>query len=106
MTDDQDNPGITVPPPLIYLLPLVLGLLLDRRRYIPFLPSGAARGLGWALLGGDVERVVPTYDTKDRCADTHRQARSEADHRRSVPLLPQPQLSRPGYDLRRHCLSS
>ena len=52
MTGDQDNPGITVPPPLIYLLPLVLGLLLDRRRYIPFLPSGAARGLGWALLGG------------------------------------------------------
>jgi hypothetical protein len=29
MTDDQDNPGINVPPPLIYLLPLVLGLLLD-----------------------------------------------------------------------------
>jgi|SRR5829696_2795761 len=52
MTDDQDNPGITVPPPLIYLLPLVFGLLLDRRRHIPFLPSGAARGLGWALLGG------------------------------------------------------
>ena len=52
MTDDQDNPGITVPPPLIYLLSLVLGLLLDRRRHIPFLPSGAARGLGWALLGG------------------------------------------------------
>jgi hypothetical protein len=52
MTDDQDNPGITVPPPLTYLLPLVSGLLLDRRRHIPFLPSGAARGLGWALLGG------------------------------------------------------
>jgi hypothetical protein len=29
MTHDQDNPGINVPPPLIYLLPLVLGLLLD-----------------------------------------------------------------------------
>ncbi len=54
MTDDRDNPGINVPPPLIYLLPLVLGLVLDRRRRIPFLPHGAARGLGWSLLGGGV----------------------------------------------------
>ena len=54
MTDNQDNPGINVPPPLIYLLPLVLGLLLDRRAHLPFLPSGAARGLGWSLLGGGV----------------------------------------------------
>jgi protein-S-isoprenylcysteine O-methyltransferase Ste14 len=54
MTDDQDNPGIKVPPPLIYLLPLVLGLLLDRRRPVSFLPRGAARGLGWSLLVGGV----------------------------------------------------
>jgi protein-S-isoprenylcysteine O-methyltransferase Ste14 len=54
MTDNQDNPGISVPPPLIYLLPLVLGLLLDRRRHVPFLPRGVARGLGWSLLGGGV----------------------------------------------------
>ena len=54
MTDDQDNPGINVPPPLIYLPPLVLGLLLDRRRPVSFLPRGAARGLGWSLLVGGV----------------------------------------------------
>jgi protein-S-isoprenylcysteine O-methyltransferase Ste14 len=52
MTDEQDNPGIKVPPPLIYLLPLVLGLMLDRSRHVPFLPRGAARGLGWSLMGG------------------------------------------------------
>jgi protein-S-isoprenylcysteine O-methyltransferase Ste14 len=52
MADNQDNPGIRVPPPLIYLLPLVLGLLLDRRVHVPFLPRPAARGLGWSLLGG------------------------------------------------------
>ena len=52
MTDDQDNPGIKVPPPLIYLLPLVSGLLLDRRAHVPFLPRSAARGLGWSLIGG------------------------------------------------------
>ncbi len=50
----QDNPGIKVPPPLIYLLPLISGLLLGRRFHIPFLPRGAARGLGWTLLGGGV----------------------------------------------------
>jgi protein-S-isoprenylcysteine O-methyltransferase Ste14 len=54
MAGDQDNPGINVPPPLIYLLPLVLGLLLDRRARLPFLPRGVARGLGWSLLGGGI----------------------------------------------------
>ena len=51
MTDNPDNPGIRVPPPLIYSMPLVLGLVLDKRRHVPFLPRGAARGLGWSLLG-------------------------------------------------------
>ncbi len=52
MTDERDNPGISVPPPLIYVVALVLGLRLDRRRHVPFLPRGVARGLGWSLLGG------------------------------------------------------
>jgi protein-S-isoprenylcysteine O-methyltransferase Ste14 len=52
MTNEQDNPGIKVPPPLIYLLPLVLGLMLDRLGNVSFLPRGLARGLGWSLLGG------------------------------------------------------
>src|SRR5215212_8891918 len=52
MTNDQDNPGIKVPPPLIYLLALLLGLLLDRRAHVPFLPSGVARIIGWPLVGG------------------------------------------------------
>ena len=54
MTDNQDNPGINLPPPLIYVVPLLLGLLLDRRARLPFLPRGAARGLGWPLLGSGV----------------------------------------------------
>jgi protein-S-isoprenylcysteine O-methyltransferase Ste14 len=52
MADDQDDPGIRVPPPLIYLLPLILGLLLNRRAPLPFLPRGATRGIGWPLIGG------------------------------------------------------
>jgi protein-S-isoprenylcysteine O-methyltransferase Ste14 len=54
MTDDQDHPGIRVPPPLIYVVPLALGLLLDRRAHVPFLPRAAARGLGWPLIVGGV----------------------------------------------------
>src|SRR5215213_11084859 len=55
MSDDERyNPGIKVPPPLIYLLPLILGLLLDRKAHLPFLPRRAARSLGWPLLGGGV----------------------------------------------------
>jgi protein-S-isoprenylcysteine O-methyltransferase Ste14 len=50
MTDERDNPGISVPPPLIYVVSLVLGLMLDGRRYLPFLPRGVARGLGFSLL--------------------------------------------------------
>jgi protein-S-isoprenylcysteine O-methyltransferase Ste14 len=52
MADEQDNPGIRVPPPLIYLLPLLLGLLLDRRVRVPFLPRGVGRIIGWPLIGG------------------------------------------------------
>jgi protein-S-isoprenylcysteine O-methyltransferase Ste14 len=52
--DEQDNAGIRVPPPLLYLAPLVSGLLLDRRYHVPFLPRGMARTLGWALLSGGV----------------------------------------------------
>ena len=54
MADEQDNPGIRVPPPLIYLLPLILGLLLDRRWHVPFSPRGVARIIGWPLIGGAV----------------------------------------------------
>ena len=54
MADEQDSPGIRVPPPVIYLLPLVSGLLLDRRLHIPFLPRRVARILGWQLVGSGV----------------------------------------------------
>jgi protein-S-isoprenylcysteine O-methyltransferase Ste14 len=52
--DERDNPGFLLPPPLTYLLTLILGLVLDRRSHVPFLPRGVARILGWPLLGGGV----------------------------------------------------
>ena len=51
MAYNQDNPGIRVPPPLIYLVPLIVGLVLDRRLHVPFLPRRVARPLGGALFG-------------------------------------------------------
>jgi protein-S-isoprenylcysteine O-methyltransferase Ste14 len=50
-SDEQDKAGVAVPPPLIYLGPLIFGLLLNRRFPIPFLPRRIARSLGWPLLG-------------------------------------------------------
>jgi protein-S-isoprenylcysteine O-methyltransferase Ste14 len=58
MADDQDNSGVRVPPPLIYLLALLLGLVLDRRLHVPFLSHGVARVLGWPLVGGGLALVV------------------------------------------------
>jgi protein-S-isoprenylcysteine O-methyltransferase Ste14 len=54
MADDKRGRarGIVVPPPLIYLGPLVLGLLLGRAIPLPFLPRGLSRAFGWPLLGG------------------------------------------------------
>jgi protein-S-isoprenylcysteine O-methyltransferase Ste14 len=49
--DEPDNPGIKVPPPLIYLLPLLLGLVLDRKAHLPFLPRGVVRIVGLLLIG-------------------------------------------------------
>lgn len=54
MADEQDSPRVRVPPPLIYLLPLASGLLLDRKAHVPFLPRRVARILGWPLVGGGV----------------------------------------------------
>ena len=54
MANDQDNPGIRVPPPPVYLLALLLGLLVDRRVHVPFLPRGVTRVLWWPLVGGAI----------------------------------------------------
>ena len=53
-SDERDNPGIRIPPPLIYLAPLLSGLLLDRGFHVSFLPRSVARILGWTLLSGGV----------------------------------------------------
>jgi hypothetical protein len=54
VADGQDNMGIRVPPPPVYLLALLLGLLLERRLHIPILPCRVGRIIGWPLIGGGV----------------------------------------------------
>jgi len=67
--DEQDNPGGWVPPPLTYLLTLLLGLVLDRRLHLPFLPHRVARVLGWLLVGGGMA-LAPWFIRTMRGADT------------------------------------
>ncbi len=50
MTDERANAAVVAPPPLIYLGPLLLGLLLNRGFPVPFLPGGFRRVLGWPSL--------------------------------------------------------
>ena len=69
MADDQENPGIRVPPPLVYLLTLLLGLLLDRRAHVPFVPRGVARVLGWPLVGGGMA-LAAWFGRTMRAAET------------------------------------
>jgi hypothetical protein len=45
-SDEQDKAGVVAPPPLIYLVALVFGLLLNRRSPTAFLPPTIARILG------------------------------------------------------------
>ena len=69
MADERDNAGVVAPPPLIYLGPLILGLRLNRRLRIPFLPPRTTRVLGWPLLVGGVSLMGWFFFTMRR-ADT------------------------------------
>src|SRR5436305_4694157 len=60
MSDNlRDNPGIIAPPPLLYAVPLVIGLLLHVAFPVRFLPRGWIRLLVGALLSGIAIFIVP-----------------------------------------------
>ncbi len=44
--DERYNAGVAAPSPLIYLGPLILGLLLNRKSQAPFLPRKVAHIFG------------------------------------------------------------
>ena len=68
-SDEQDKAGVIAPPPLIYLVALIFGLLLGRRFPMRFVPRSMARGLGWPLLGGGV-LLLGWFEWAMRQADT------------------------------------
>jgi protein-S-isoprenylcysteine O-methyltransferase Ste14 len=68
-SDEQDKAGVIAPPPLIYLVALIFGLLMGRRFPMRFLPRTMARSLGWPLLGGGV-LLLGWFEWAMRQADT------------------------------------
>ena len=68
-SDEQDKAGVVAPPPLIYLVTLIFGLLLGRRFPISVLPRKMARGFGFSLLGGGV-LLLGWFESAMRQADT------------------------------------
>ena len=95
MGDDvRDNAGVVAPPPLIYLVPLLVGLLLNRRMRAPFLPHGATRLVGLPLVVGGLS--LGTWFLR-----TLRGAGTPADPREPVEVLvkdgPYRYSRNPGY---------
>ena len=45
----QDNPGVVAPPPLIYAVPLAVGVYLNRRSPFELMPGNLARIIGVTL---------------------------------------------------------
>jgi protein-S-isoprenylcysteine O-methyltransferase Ste14 len=83
MADEQDNSGAWVPPPLTYLLTLLLGLVLDRRLHLPFLPHRVARVLGWPLVGGGMALAtwfIRTMRAADTTLDVNKPVSSLVQH--------------------------
>lgn len=61
-----DNPGVIAPPPLIYAGPLVVGLLLNLKFPVRFLPRKVAPILGVTLIGASVALVSQAFQRMKR----------------------------------------
>jgi protein-S-isoprenylcysteine O-methyltransferase Ste14 len=61
-----DNPGVIAPPPLIYAGPLAVGLLLNLKFPMRFLPRKAAAILGVTLIGASVGLVSQGFQRMRR----------------------------------------
>lgn len=62
--ETRDNPGVIAPPPLIYAVPLAIGLLLHARfplRPLRFMPRVVRVILGGSLVGLSLAVVVPAF---------------------------------------------
>ena len=62
----DDNAGVIALPPLIFALPLLAGLALDRLAPVALVPAALARALGWPLLGAGVSLMAWFVATLNR----------------------------------------
>ena len=62
----RDNPGVVVPPPLIYLAMLLAGLLLHAAYPIRLLPGLVARIIGWPMIGSGLVLFGSAFRALDR----------------------------------------
>jgi protein-S-isoprenylcysteine O-methyltransferase Ste14 len=49
-SSDRDTPGVRVPPPLVFLATIVVGVAIDRAAPLPIVPTAIAAWLGGALV--------------------------------------------------------
>ena len=61
-----DNPGVIAPPPVIYAGPLVVGLMLNLKFPMGFLPRKVASILGAMLIGTSVALVAQAFQRMRR----------------------------------------
>jgi protein-S-isoprenylcysteine O-methyltransferase Ste14 len=47
----SDNAGVMFPPPFLYLIPIVGGIVVDRFWPLPIAASAALEAVGWLLIG-------------------------------------------------------
>ncbi len=79
--NSADNPGVVAPPPLIYAIPLLVGIVLQfasPRKFLPF--SAVARILGAICIGTGVTTITAGFRTM-------RQAGTNVDPRQPATTI-------------------
>ena len=62
-TEEQDNAGVVAQPPVVYAIPLILGLVLHSFVSVTFLPETLKLILGLPLLGVGVFLMAKSFRT-------------------------------------------
>jgi protein-S-isoprenylcysteine O-methyltransferase Ste14 len=69
-TPHPDSPSVRIPPPFVYLVAFLIGLLLQVRVPLPILPSPVGLGIGGVLLVGGALLVATSIPTMLRRGGT------------------------------------
>ena len=88
MADNQDNPGIRVPPTFDLPAASRIGVAARHKVARPLLAAqcGASSRMAAHRRRGTALEVVLFDDARSRCAGTYRQAGAQTHNERAVPL--------------------